>query len=95
MRKGAKRYSAYEVTHSDQKEIPVGKVLIDTGWDLIRVWEFVDFADPEFSTHAVQGKRVARLCPTCVSEHDRPAGLNHEGAHGKKAPVYTPENGDD
>lgn len=88
MRRGAKRYSAYKVVDSDMPDIEQGKILIDVGWDLTRVWDFVDYTDPEFGVQAVVGERIARLCPVCVSRYDRAAALGHPGEHGKKAPQF-------
>lgn len=77
-----KQFSAYVVTWSDVEGIEVGKVLIDKGAQLERVWNWMNF-DSGAETSAV-GQRLARLCPECKVDHSRVGILGHDGECGSE-----------
>lgn len=78
--KTPKQFSVYVVTWSDVAEIDAGKILIDKGAQLERVWNWINF-ETGVETAAV-GRRLARLCPECRVDHSRVGILGHDGECG-------------
>lgn len=77
-----KQFSAYLVVWSDEPSMPTGGVLIDKGALLERDWNVINFETGK-TTSAV-GRRLARLCPDCRTQHRVVGVLGHDGDCGSE-----------
>ena len=81
-----RKVSLYRVTASTVSTVPVGQLLVEKSGKKVKRWDLFDFLGDGGWT-GFTGRRVARLCPTCVHGSERAAVLGHPGDCGPDAPL--------